>query len=752
MAIDKEWQAQLLANQAELNRRQSELQKNQAKLEYQYFKPVVPVPKKSGNAINFVSKFFSILQEEGLIKLLVKIVKKIQSRFNLAHFQAQELIEQKIADPKWQESIQLSQPYSLELATSNEPVISIIIPVYNQSVYTFKCLSSLANINDNLKFEVLVIDDCSTDDTQEILAQIKGIRAVKNRHNSGFIESCNRCASLAKGEYLVFLNNDTVPQTNCFDELLETLKLHPDAGLVGAKLLYPDGKLQEAGGIIWNDASGWNYGRLDDPNKPEYCYLREVDYCSGACIMVPKVLFEKLGGFDTRYKPAYAEDADLAFQIRQAGYKVFYQPLAEVIHFEGITSGTDLTTGVKQYQVINQQKFLQKWNDILNNYGTSGENPDFAKERQVKKRILVVDACTLTPDQDAGSLTALNYIKIFQSLGYKVTFVADNLLYVEKYTQNLQRIGVECLYAPYLTSLKSHLQKCGDYYDIVYLTRIEIADRHIDDVKTYCCRAKIIFDPVDLHHIREQRQAEVENDPILARRAMQTKAKELAVAAKADCTLVLSDVEKNVLLQENSQLKIAVFPVARDIYGASRKFVERKDILFIGGFQHLPNIDAVIFFTKEILPLIQAQIKDIKFFIIGSKPTQEVLSLASTNVIVTGYVEDISGYFNQCRLSVVPLRYGAGVKGKIVTSLSYGLPCVGTSLACEGMGLQHNLDVLIADTPEDFAQNVVKLYYDENLWYRLSQNGIKAVLKNYSIDKTLHLFQNLFQDLTANHQ
>ncbi|MDJ0515222.1 MAG: tetratricopeptide repeat protein [Trichodesmium sp. MO_231.B1] len=647
------------------------------------------------------------------------------------------------------EYLQLVQPQPLTLNTSDQPIISIIIPVYNQILHTYNCLRSLvATLDDSLPFEVIVMDDHSKDNTQEVLSKISGIKSVFNEQNLGFIGSCNRGAELAKGEYLIFLNNDTFVMQNCFQEMLETFSKIPKVGLVGAKFLYPNGKLQEAGGIIWQDGSAWNYGRLDHPNKPEYCYLREVDYCSGAGIMIPTKLWRQIGGFDTRYKPAYYEDTDLAFEVRKAGYKVLYQPLAKIVHFEGISSGTDVTKGVKKYQVVNHQKFIQKWQNVLKLHRPNGIEPYLERERPVQKRLLMIDACMLTPDQDSGSVTAFNLIKIFQSLNYKITFAPDNLLYVEKYTEDLQRLGVECLYCSHVTSIQSHLETYGSQYDVIYLARLEFTEKHIDNVRKFAPQAKIIYDTVDLHYLREQREAKLKNSLELLEKAIKTKERELALMAKVDCTLVVSMMEKQMLEQENPHLKnIEFFNMPRDIYGAEKEFADRKNILFIGGFQHPPNVDAMLYFVQEIFPLVKHKINDMKIFIIGSKAPEEILNLSSDDVIITGHVPDISEYFHSCKISIAPLRYGAGIKGKILTSFSYGLPVVATPIAAEGMGITDGYDVLIGDNPENFAQQVTNLYLDNKLWSKISQNSLDTISSRYSMKAVTNKFDELLSSL-----
>jgi hypothetical protein len=182
-------------------------------------------------------------------------------------------------------------PSVSSLPTSNTPLVSVVIPVYGKLDYTLRCLTSIAENPPAAPFEIIVVDDCSSDESFSVLQQVAGIRLIRNAQNQGFIRSCNRGASEALGEYVLFLNNDTQVTAGWLDALLQTFHDFPGTGLAGSKLVYPDGRLQEAGGIIWQDGSAWNFGRFQDPSLPVFNYAREVDYCSGASIMVPKSIF-----------------------------------------------------------------------------------------------------------------------------------------------------------------------------------------------------------------------------------------------------------------------------------------------------------------------------------------------------------------------------------------------------------------------------------------------------------------------------
>ena len=244
--------------------------------------------------------------------------------------------------------------------------VSIIVPAYNNVAYTLTCLLSVLRQKTRYSFEVIVGDDASSDATQALIASLAApVVHVRHPDNLGFLRNCNACAEHAQGRYLVLLNNDTIVLPGWLDELVDLLEADPKIGLVGSKLLFPSGRLQEAGGIVWNDASSSNYGRDSDPQLPMFNYVKDVDFCTGASIAVRTDLWRELGGFDERYAPAYYEDTDLAFRIREAGFRTVYQPRSVAIHYEAVTHGKDETRGIRRYLVENRKKFFERWRDVL---------------------------------------------------------------------------------------------------------------------------------------------------------------------------------------------------------------------------------------------------------------------------------------------------------------------------------------------------------------------------------------------------
>jgi GT2 family glycosyltransferase/glycosyltransferase involved in cell wall biosynthesis len=635
------------------------------------------------------------------------------------------------------ESLQRNYP-PIVIDPDPNPVISIIIPVYNKFEFTYRCVKSVEETGAQIPYEVIIVDDCSRDET--LLAKLVfsgNIRLVRNSANCGFVHSCNRGFKAARGEYVVFLNNDTIVKPRWLDELYETLRRDPKIGIAGSKLLFPDGSLQECGGIIWRLGDGWNWGRDQDANDPRYCYLRDTDYVSGAALFIKASLFEQAGGFDEHFAPGYYEDTDLCFKVRQLGYRTVVQPASEVIHFEGATSGTSVTgSGMKRFQAINHRKFFERWKDVLADHRFNGETPVLEVERGVRQRALFVDDSVPEPDKDAGSNAALQHIQSLQRLGYKVTFVpGDNMAKLDPYTLELQRLGVECLYHPFYFSIEEVFRKQPIPFDLVYLHRYSNASKYAGMVRQHFPRARVLYNVADLHFLRLKRQAKIDDDDALRARAEVIRRLELGAMSFVDCVIVHSTVEADLLRRAIPGIEVQMIPWTIEVRDLPSGTAPQPRIAFVGGYRHPPNVDAAKWAVQRLMPQLRASVPGIELLLVGSNMPAEVSALAAKDVIPLGYVPSLDSVFDRIRLTVAPLRYGAGLKGKVLDSLAAGVPCVMTSVAAEGLNLPNDLSSLVVDEPEQFVSRIEAICRDDAEYQRLRGAGMAYIASHYSAER-----------------
>lgn len=619
---------------------------------------------------------------------------------------------------------------------SARPDVSIVIPVYGQMHFVLGCLDALSRHVSHYSVEIIVSDDVSpAQDRTEFLAAIPWIRYNRQEFNGGFLDNCNAAAGMARGRNLVLLNSDTRVIQGWLDELVGSFTTFPKAGFVGSKLLNADGSLQEAGGLYWSDGTPWNYGRNQDAADPRYCYARQVDWVSGASIAIPMAIWEEVGGFNEAYRPAYCEDVDLAFRIRALGYEVWYQPLSQVIHYEGMTHGRDEASGIKVHQRTNLKRLQEMWRGKLPGKRAGGESPDREANRSISRTMLIIDANTHTPDRDAGSHVAFKMMQAFRELGFSQTFFPlHNPEAQGHYTDAYQRLGVEVLYSPFFNSVAEVL-KYRSTYDYVLIFRYGVAQEVLEPIRKAVPTARILFSNVDLHYLRMEREAALKSDASLSVLASWVKSQELKVLALVDCSVVHTPVEKNIILEhlpaplEN----ILVFPWIADVKRSDVGREARRNVMFLGGFAHPPNVDAVQFFLDDVWPLLKTRLpQDARFMIVGSNPPDSIRVRVSDRVVVTGLVPDLTPYFDQARVLVAPLRFGAGIKGKLIESMAKGTPAVATSIASEGMGLTNGEQCIVADTPGAIADSVVRLYDSPDVWLAQQEAGYRFVEERYS--------------------
>jgi GT2 family glycosyltransferase len=618
----------------------------------------------------------------------------------------------------------------LALPRHDQPVVSVVIPTYKQAHYTFCCLESLASCEASLPFEVIIVDNASTDDTRRLLARVDHLVVHVNERNVGFGEACNTGAAAARGEYLCFLNNDTLVTPGWLTSLVETVRRDPTCGAVGGKLIYPDGTLQEAGSIVWADGSGVAYGRGDDPTKPEYEYVREVDHCSAACFLIPRTLFQRIGGYDARYRPAYYEDTDLCLAIRDAGYRILFQPLASVIHMEFGSSGRDRAI---ELQLQNREKFVVKWRHRLRHMPASSPREVLlSRDRREGLRVLLAD--DRVPEAAAGSgfPRSRAMLDALHALGYVVTFLplSDPAPH-EPATTELQQRGVEVLHSQ--EDVRESLKRRSGLYDAAIVSRPHNA-KWIPVIKEFNPNAAILYDAEAICTFRDALQAEVRGHPLAEAEVTRRLADEYRLMSPADVVMMVTESERRALHRFDPTIPACVWGNSLEVRDDPPGFEGRSDFLFVGSLSTPPNADALTYLIRELFPGIRTRL-DTRLVVGGANPPSSVFrSVADLHgVVLTGFLPDLTPMYDRCRVFVAPHRFAAGIPHKVVEAMAAGIPCVVSQLLGDQLELNDGVEAMVARTAEEFRERAIRLYQDRDLWTRIQSRAQELVRDRYDV-------------------
>ncbi|MDM8119738.1 glycosyltransferase [Succinatimonas hippei] len=670
------------------------------------------------------------------LPLYKRTIKKSRKRFYIFKIKVLSIrIRQKTLNQGCEILYSLSTPKKFSFKKIDKPLVSIIIPVFNQYEYTKKCLYSILLSGEKIPYEIIIADDNSTDKTLNLEKEIKNLKVIHNLKNVGYIKNCNNAAKYANGEYLYFLNNDTLVQKNWLSELVNVFSIKKDAGVVGSMVIRPNHKLQECGAFLFKDVTYVAMGQ--DINDLKHNFLKKCDYVSGCSLLTIKSLFNEIGGFDELFSPAYCDDPDYCLSVRKKGLATYVQPKSKIVHFGSVSyqySSSDL-------QIRNNSRLRSKWRDFFS------ERVLFSEFRETSDplrntSILVVDDLFPQFDKHAGGKTIFQYLKLLSTQKVNLKFCPYFSCEVEHpYFDILSDMGIEIIFSD---NVHKWIEEHYSYLDYIIISRPNVAEHFM--IKAIRAHGpKIIYYGHDLHYLRMSRTNQYSK--VYSEEEIDKMMKlEYSIISFVDVALFPSFVEQNILEQKFSNVDV-ISPYVFNSRNANKhkNFIESNGIIFVGS-AHAPNLDGLKWFIDNVFNIVVKHIPDIKLYIVGESFIDTIKP--SNNIILMGYVnnDDLTKMYRSVKLSIAPLRFGAGIKGKIIESLSYGVPVVTTSIGVEGLR-DYSEIIDVADDPDNFANLIVRRYKDSTLWHK-TRSFYVPYINNYFSNRSIENCFNKYIDFS----
>jgi len=626
---------------------------------------------------------------------------------------------------------------TFSIPTSKEPKVSIVVALYNSAEFTLPFLQSLAAAVRTIPCEVILVDNASTDLTRQMLERVDGVKVILNEENLHFLRAVNAGSEICRGDYILLLNNDTLIPPDAIGLAVEDME-DRSVGAVGGKLILPDGSLQEAGSIIWNDGSCAGFGRGEDPERPVFQFMRDVDFCSGAFLMVRRDIFEHLGKLDETFAPAYYEEVDLCVRVRNLGLRIVYDPRIKVTHFE---FGSALATQqAVDLQIRNRDAFVEKHkNDLERDYLNPSASAIIASNRGARPRMLFIDDRVPYARFGSGFPRAQDMIHSIHRSGFDVTIFPttfpeiDFAEFWDEYPLAIEvagRLGHK--------KLVEFLELRRGYFNVFMSSRPHNMQFLLDALKVVdgYDHVPVIYDAEAIFAERELIRRNVIGKPLGEAAYRDAIDREINLARTASFITAVSERDRRTF-ETSTGIPSHCIGHKVELRPTSAPFSERRDILFVGSLsgslEYTPNVDSLVWFIKEIMPIVDKGLGcEWKLLVVGRVDSPELEKLSSDRVVFFGMVPDLAEYFDRARIFIAPTRFAAGVPFKAYEASSHGLPIVSTGLIASQLNFVSGECIVSGNSKDDFAAACINLYSNEGLWTFIRGNALSRVAQDCS--------------------
>jgi GT2 family glycosyltransferase len=622
-----------------------------------------------------------------------------------------------------------------------DPEVSVIVLAINEFALTLATLASL-RANFAGQMQVIFVDNGSKDDVSRIEQYATGLDLVRYSYNRGFVEGCNAGLRLAKAQATLFLNNDVQLGPGAISNALQRLGASADTGAVGAKIVRTNGRLQEAGCIIWRD--GWTSGYLrdEDPNIPEANFVRVVDFCSAAFLLCKTSLLNQLEGFDLDYSPAYFEEADLCVRLRNLGYMTVYDPSVTLVHYEyGSGSSETFARIIGKNQPIFRRKsaeFLRRKSFNKPSLLTAARSASSGQ-----RRILFIEDRLPFRHLGSGFTRSHDIIRTMASLGHQVTIYP-----IYRSIETISEIyssfpdTVEVIFDRELPDLEQFLTSRSGYYDLIWIARTHNAERLVPPFERcapHIPTMRVVLDTEAVASMRTLEKARVLGKKDFSDLSIESMVRdELSHAFLSQRIVAVNDIDA-VLLHRSGFSDIEILGHMQVACPTPKAWSSRSGILFLASIldEESPNFDALSWFSSKVLPILDARLPpDVVFAVAGNFAGRIDLSPLRQNarVRVLGKITDLRDVYGEYRVFVAPTRFAAGIPYKIHEAAAHGIPIVASDLLCRQIGWQAGQDIISAsiEDAEEFANAVIELYTNEDAWMSVRLNALRKIQEENS--------------------